>query len=867
MKKILTIVSAMLFLVFFSLSPQGAIAQKSSKKNKGNSSATAEKSDKKDNGFKKPSELLKNTVSEDGLFTLHRDSINGSSYLEIREDQLDRLYIYFSFIEDGVMDAGFFRGAYRGSKVISFHRHYDRIEIIHHNNRYYFDPENPLSKAAKANVNTPILASEKIEALDKENGKLYISGDKIFLSENFQMVKPPSRGTTTGFLGSLNKEKTKIKRIKNYPENTDVSVTYVYYNAAPKNGGSSAVTDARSVAIGYQHSIIEMPDNNYKPRKDDARIGYFSTQVDDMTSFDATPWRDVIHRWHLEKKDPNAAVSEPVEPITWWIENTTPYEFRDIIKDGVERWNMAFEKAGFKNAIVVKVQPDDAEWDAGDIRYNVLRWTSSPQPPFGGYGPSFVNPLTGQILGADIMLEFAAIKGRLFREEVFTEAGLSDHSVKLTKEEMIADMHRCDAGEVMHRNMLFGMHAMRALNMGDAANKEFVQQTLHRLVLHEVGHTLGLSHNMRASTMLSFEEIHQPDLVLERGLCNSVMEYPAINFPYQPEHRSLFFDPNPGPYDYWVIEYGYSSALNDDMEEDKRLETILSRSNRHELAFGNDADDMRAPGKAINPEVNIYDLTSDPVAYAAERCDLVRKIMPTLQERYLKQGENYHELRNAFLVLTAEYATQIGVMSKWVGGVRFDRSVHGEENPNRPFEPIEKNRQKEAMEALNKYAFSPGAFDVTDDVYNYLQMQRRGFGFFGAGEDPRVLGRIKGAYAGALTHLLHPTTLQRITDSEFYGNDYPLAEVMTDLTDAIFKADLRSTVSAHRQDVQLMYVNKLATILDPKLRYHNQAKSMALHELKRIKSMMASSAKADVLTKAHRDHIVMIVDQALQPKT
>ena len=160
--------------------------------------------------------------------------------------------------------------------------------------------------------------------------------------------------------------------------------------------------------------ILQMPKDGFTPRK--MMLDWvFHDQVNDMTSTSSTPWNDVIHRWRLEKKDPTADLSEPVEPITWWIENTTPYEFRDYIKTGVEKWNLAFEKIGFKNAVVVKIQPDDADWDAGDIRYNVLRWTSSPTAPFSGYGPSFVNPRTGEILGADIMLEFGGMAGRLWK--------------------------------------------------------------------------------------------------------------------------------------------------------------------------------------------------------------------------------------------------------------------------------------------------------------------------------------------------------------------------------------------------------------------------------------------------------------------
>ena len=128
-----------------------------------------------------------------------------------------------------------------------------------------------------------------------------------------------------------------------------------------------------------------------------------------MTSASVTPYRDVINRWHLVKKNSEAELSEPVEPIVWWMENTTPENIRDLIRTAALKWNEAFEKAGFKNALQIELQPDDSDWDAGDIRYNVLRWTSSPQPPFGGYGPSLANPRTGQIIAADIMLELSLI--------------------------------------------------------------------------------------------------------------------------------------------------------------------------------------------------------------------------------------------------------------------------------------------------------------------------------------------------------------------------------------------------------------------------------------------------------------------------
>lgn len=859
MRPSIKLASALLLALLVGFAFPAEAQKKKKKKDKTQTEAAAKpKSD-----FKSPDEITKKCVSFEGLFTLYQDSISGKSYLQIRKDQLNKEFIYFSFVQDGVVETGFFRGSYRGSKVISFQRYFDRIEIITENTSYYFDEDNALAKAASANINTPVLASEKIEALDEAEGIYLISADNIFLSEDFQMIKPPSRPGVPSALGVLSKTKTKINTIKCYPENTDVSVEYVYDNPSPR-GGSEAITDSRYITVRYQHSIIEMPHNDYQPRRDDGRIGYFMTQVNDMTSFGNAPYRDMIHRWNLVKKDPNAAISEPVQPIVWWIENTTPEEFRPIIKEGVERWNEAFEKAGFRNAVIVKIQPDDAEWDAGDIRYNVLRWTSSPQPPFGGYGPSFVNPRTGEILGADIMLEFAAIKGRLFRQELFSIAGTQLAESEITKEDIVADMHRCDAGTVMHRNMLFGMAVMRAMDIEEASETAFVHQTLHRLVLHEVGHTLGLSHNMRASTLLSPEEIKDSAIVAEKGLCNSVMEYPAINFAYNAEEQTAYYDGSPGPYDMWVIEYGYAPALDDPEAEAERLELILSRSSEPNLAFGNDADDMRAPGRGIDPDINIYDLSNDPVAYGVERCELVKKVLPKIKEKYLVKGNTYQDLRTAYLSLTGEYTTQIGIMTRQIGGVHINRAVVGQEEGSVPFTPVSEARQREAMQALANYAFAPDAFEDNDDLYRYLMQQRRGFSHFGANEDPHILDRVKMAQASCLAHLLHPTVLKRIIDSQQYGNTYTLDEYMTELTDAIFKADLRGKVNSRRQNLQIMYIKGLIAVLGEKSAHGTHARSMALFELSRIKKQLASASSPDTMTKAHRAHVLLLIDEALE---
>lgn len=854
----LKFLSGLALTLFLSSQVSTVQAQKGKKdKDKEKTETPAKKTDLAD--------FTKKMVKTEGLFTVYRDTVKGNIYMALTPEQLNQEFIYFSQVTDGVMDAGFFRGSYRGSKIIKFERNYERVLIFGENTNYYFDEGNALSKAAGANVNRPVLASLEIKSKDDDSGTILIDGDAIFMSEDFQMIKPPTQtGDKPGLLGKLSKEKSRVESVRNYPENLDISTSYVYENPNPQTRGSDALTDARNVTIKYQHSLIQVPENNFQPRRDDARVGYFMTSVTDMTSFSTTPYRDMIHRWNLEKKDPNAALSEPVEPIVFWIENTTPQEFRPLIKEAGERWNVAFEKAGFKNAVVVNIQPDTATWDAGDIRYNVLRWTSSPQPPFGGYGPSFVNPRTGQILGADIMLEFSAVSRRLFRKDVFAKAGYS-HDELFESEHGDHDPYLCSAGEVMNHNLMFGLSAMRVQNMQSAAEDKFVQETLYRLILHEIGHTLGLTHNMRASTLLSMEELNNKKIVAEKGLCSSVMEYPAINYPAMPELLTKYYDDSPGPYDLWAIEYGYAPATADAVAEEKRLQTLLARSSEHQLAYGNDGDDMRSSGKGIDPDINIYDLSSDPVAYGVDRIKLVNELMPSIIEKYSVDGSSFEEFRQAYLSLSGEYANQISVFTRQIGGVHINRALSGQNgNVAPPFTAVSAERQQAAMKALETYAFAPNAFETPELIYRHLQIQRRGFNQPGEGEDPKIHERFLEMQKNCLSHLLNDNVLQRVTDSQLYGNEYPLDAYMTDLTNAIFKKDAASNVNTMRQNLQVEYTNRLAEIVGDAKKYDHVARSMALHELKRIDKMMAAAPAASTLTVAHRGHVRQIVKNTIE---
>jgi len=813
---------------------------------------------------KSVAELLKDTTARAGLFGLYQNKETGALYLQLKKDQIGKEYIHFLHVLDALPEAGYFRGLQLDARIYSIQRYFNRIEIRSEPSSLFFDSSNPLHRARHANVNRAVLVSTPIEAEDGKTGDVYIKADDLFLKEALRQIKPtpdPEAKPGDAFpLGELSADKTRYAAINNYPANTDITVEYVYENPAPyrKQDGSFsaaelAINDDRFISITARHSFIAVPQNDFAARRDDPRIGYFSQVVQDMTSDDAvTPWRDMINRWHLRKKNPAAAVSEPVEPIVWWIENTTPIEHRETIREATLAWNTAFEKAGFRNAIVVKIQPDDADWDAGDIRYNVLRWTASPNPQFSGYGPSFANPRTGQILGADIMLEFASIRRYQEVEAIYDTskpAAASDLS------------HRA-----LYQQLAFGLTAMMAMGADAAQESAMVDDWLRSLVVHEVGHALGLNHNFRASQVRPMSQLNDRPDTDQHGISGSVMDYEATNVAMPGQPQGHFWSTVPGPYDDWAIDYGYSEALTDPAAEAARLDAILARSTESALAFGNDGDAMADPGAGVDPRVMIFDLSSDAIGFAEQRLQLIRALQGSLVEKLARPGQSYQRVSNAFGVLMTDARRNAAVLSRYVGGVEVDHALAGQPGAGLPFTPVPAGQQRRAMQALADQVFAPDALATPADLIVHLQSQRRAFYFYGKTEDPKLHDQVWAVQQAALDHLLHPVVHKRLLDSALYGNEYSLSAMLTDLTDAVFAADARTSVNSRRQNLQQEYVKRLAALVlapaDPAAPSPmNQA--AVRYELKRISQMLQSRGN-DTASVAHKEYLQFLIKQALE---
>jgi hypothetical protein len=362
---------------------------------------------------------------------------------------------------------------------------------------------------------------------------------------------------------------------------------------------------------------------------------------------------------------------------------------------------------------------------------------------------------------------------------------------------------------------------------------------------------------MKASQLFTPAQLADKNFIAGKSLSGSVMDYLAINLTRDRSKQGQYFSPTVGPYDLWAIEFGYHTDGSE-----ANLKRILSRSAEPELTFGNDADDMRRAGVGIDPRVMIGDLSSDQITYSVDRFELTNDVMKTIKTKFSTEGESYAELRDNFDVLLGQQATAGRVISRFIGGVYVDRAMVGQPGATQPFTPVAYKEQKRAMSALSKYVFAPNAFEAPEGLYNYLARQRRGFDFYGTNEDPHIHNQILMLQGQVLEQLLHKNTLQRIIDSELYGNSYKLSEFMTNLNEAIFQADQSGNINTKRQNLQLDYTQRLIDIIGVSSGYMAPAKSMALYNLNAIRKLAASS-QGDLLTKAHRQQLAYLIDKAL----
>ena len=815
--------------------------------------------------------VTKDSKSYEGFFKLYQKKEN--LYCEIQPSQLDKPFLCMISVARGLGRGFLLSGMTLEEWMLVWKRVGDNVHLVRKNVRFRAKEGTPIAEAVDLGHNDSVLFSLKIESIHPQRKSILVNISPVFISD----LPPLARRIASD--ARFDKTRSTWGAIKAFPKNIELKVQAVYASERSMD----TIPDSRGIQMTLHYSLAKLPENNYRPRLADDRVGHFMTAVKDYSvkTSDA-PFIRYVNRWHLEKADKDAKLSSPKEPIIFYIEKTVPHRYRPYVRQGILEWNKAFEKIGFADAIEARIQQDHEDWDPEDARYNTIRWVVG-----AGFaiGPSRVNPLTGQILDADILIGESWIRYwqreymTFFDEVRYERDHLRDHSSRF----------HCDIASGLARQMGFMASVLQARDLMDEKGElpqEFIGQALKTLTMHEVGHTLGFRHNFKASTILSLDELNNKS---GEALIGSVMEYDAVNIAPEGQEQGDYYTKTIGPWDYWVTEYAYkpldASKPEGELEE---LGKIASRVATSDLTYGTDEDAYGYRFRDLDPLVNRWDLGDDPLEFAKQRREVVIGLWDKIADKVAKEGMGYQRVRRAFGSLLFEHGFTMYIASRYIGGQYHHRDHRGDENGRLPFVPVPAAKQREALQFIKEHALSDQAFDFPADLLNSLAITRwsdwGGDSWFSSRFDYPVHNVILSNQTLILERMLYPTVLSRVQDAELKfpkGADaFTMPELFSGITDAVW-VELKGNpaakqwsnsdafISSFRRGLQREHLKQLIKlVLDAESGTPEDARSLARHHLSLIKSKIQSAlqnarGRLDDYSLAHLEESRVRVEKAL----
>jgi hypothetical protein len=890
------------------------------------SSSTAESTESKLEPFDK---VVKGAKEYDGFFKLYHKGEN--LYAEIQPEQLNKPFLLPIAVARGGGLGGFTMN-FDEQWVLVFQKVGDnKVHLVRRNVHFKAAAGSPVAKAVETTYNDSVLLSLKVLSIHPSRQSLLINLNDIFMQDFAQLG-----------LGTFDASRSNWHKIKVFPRNCELQISATFSTGG--SGffffGDDSVIDGRGNTVIVHYGLVQMPDEGYQPRVADDRVGYFLSVVKDFSSDNKdTSFLRYVNRWRLERADTDAKnkdkLSVPKKKIVYWIEKSVPFEYRGFVRDGILEWNKAFEKIGFRDAIEVR-QQENEDFDPEDMNYNTFRWITTG----AGFamGPSRANPLTGEILDADII--FDADMVRMWKQEAKlltapgsagmeepaskimairhgyglpqpppgAKAGLSwdlrkpatndEEALRLWRERQWAIRQGvCQCGACMKYEL--GLLAMTVLargqgKAGDGIPEELIGQAIKYVVMHEVGHTLGLRHNFKASTMLKNEELHDTTITRKHGLSGSVMDYLPVNIAPKGVKQGDYFSTTIGPYDYWAIEYAYKPLDGGTEGEVEKLREIANRGAKFGHDYGTDEDVFGTS----DPNTNVWDLGADPMKFGMDRMQLAEELMKSLADKMVDKGEGYQRLRQAFSLLLMQYGDAAYLTAQYVGAEYVYRDHRGDPEARDPFLPVSAAQQRKALKFLQEHLLSDHHFKFQPALLRKLAADRWSHWGNGwaMGVDYPLHDRILRIQRIVLRQLLNPGTLRRIQDIALKTDDeqpLTIAEVFRTLTDGVWSDyPVKATAAEHKvpssiikRNLQREYLQELSDLVLGKSNSGfifffggggtapSDAKSLARAHLKEIRTRINTTltdkqATVDETTRAHleecKDRVERVLTASMQ---
>ncbi len=776
---------------------------------------------------------IKDLKKFEGEFTFYQRE--QEILLEIKPEQLDKLFITNVAVALGAGSDGLQAGDPLNQDaldVFKFVRGNKDIRLVKPNLKFRWLDSDPLALSSSRSFPEAILDNYKIEAEHPQTKTILINFTDFFNGDLFKL--PEAVRSTVGSGFSRDGSNSSVVSIKAFPENAHIQYAVHYRNMGGGGDDSfaailaallgltptSPLADSRSLPLTLSTNIWIRKETGYQPRLADPRVGYFTTGFHDVARI-KSPDRNTryVQRWNLQKKDPSAALSEPVQPIVWYLDPSIPEEYRQGVRDGILFWNEAFEKIGFKNALVVKDAPADGSVDHADARFNVVRWTMTANEPYA-VAWFRADPISGEILSASVTVDanYPASAFIEFREEVMGATHRtpwldSEGRQSILAEQIDKPFARngfsrvgCDHARGFADQAAFGYATMLAAGLPVDA-REYSRIMVADLVAHEVGHCLGLRHNFAASTLHTNADLADPATIEKEAVAASVMDYTPLNLNAVIAGHRGYYNPKIGVYDAWAIRYGYELIPGKTPDEERyNLDQIARLSGQRGLLYLTDED-----ADGINPLSVRWDLGADPIGYLNVRnqaADLLKKY--ALNQATLP-GESYAR-RNALLLraLRTRFSASI-LATRAIGGMEFRRHLKGDVNELPTLRPVPAAQQREALEFICQNALVDPTLDIPQEVlFGLSQDPGQGGGEYNAPLRD-FLGRNQRLILASITT---PIKLDAIAENEFKIRDpkqsYTLAEHYDRLFEAVFpELDSGDEITPLRRDLQRYY----ATIL------------------------------------------------------